>query len=431
MPVSTRLHSNHTTGGGTAFGFKQINPPGPLPYELANAITMYSDWSNAQMPEALPDLREYVIDRTNLSSIGNFTIHALRARKAVHCYGQDIHIVSQPSDLTSGIFRVKTSEKFGGGYMGKTSEVLLQFGPNQLTLWADDYRIIRDSRVVTKLVFAIINGTIENGKHNQYQQMIDTTCMGAYGQPCSGISAIACDVDVDVTEERVCNGRCEGATSKGKALTSLQTTFVEYAPAGLALYLGAIPTVIGQSVYGAQPMWRQGNYEQNSSYALPMQFLDFWTGPPITEETQHWSIGNLTNFINVTAGALGIQLAKAYPQGWTIVESTLDVPRLSPQRSFLLLAPPAVILLCVVILALLSSIIHKRTGVDSMRLGSTSEFLVHCANDELRSLVNSVRAGDVEAELLDKKSLRFGQLADGQSGLGSNVESFILKRRPT
>lgn len=69
------------------FIFSQFNPPGPMPFEASSAVALYSGWSTGQSQEVLPELREYILDRTNFSMIGNFSVPAIHARKKIHCYG--------------------------------------------------------------------------------------------------------------------------------------------------------------------------------------------------------------------------------------------------------------------------------------------------------------------------------------------------------
>lgn len=422
-PVPTHLHSNHTIGGGIGFGFNQTNPPGPRAGAPSDAIALYTSWANPRYPEVLPDLREFIFDRANFSAIGNFTAHALHAPKTVNCHPKDLVISTRPDDLGDYLFIVNTTMNFGGGFLVPGGEVLLRFLPNQLSVWVDNYQYHSETRVTTNLMFAIVNGTIENGANNRHAAMANTACMGL-GYSCTGISSIACDVDVELSEGRICNGECQN--SNAKALTSLEMTTVGGYSWGLAFYLGAISSILAPSVFGAQPTYATGYLQANSSYALPIPFLDLWPGP---QDAPHWSIANLTNFINVTAGALGTTTAQHFPAGWTIVESVIDMPRLDTQRSYSLLAPPAIALLCFVAVAALSFIMHKHAGVETVRLASTSEILVRSADGEVRSLVDGIRAGYTKAELLETKTLWFGQLPDGRPGLGSSVQPLAPSQR--
>ena len=169
VPVQTTLVSNHTSGGGMGFGFYLQNPPGPMPGEPALAYAIYSDWSNQQSVEMLPDLRDYLIDRTNLSAIGNFSVNAIKAEKNIKCYGTPLNFnnvtdyyLSQGSEL----FTVPThfaSDAPDWGLGPNSDYVLLRFQPGILTVWVDNYWNLSTNRAVTKLIFAVVNGTIEGG----------------------------------------------------------------------------------------------------------------------------------------------------------------------------------------------------------------------------------------------------------------------------
>lgn len=99
VPVATSLQSNHTTGGGMGFSFTQTNPQAPISRELQVASALYSSWSWGQSTEVLPDLRGWLIDRSNLSSIGNFSVDALQVRMGIDCYGEPIEINETASSI--------------------------------------------------------------------------------------------------------------------------------------------------------------------------------------------------------------------------------------------------------------------------------------------------------------------------------------------
>ena len=373
----------------------------------------------------LPDLREYLIDRQNLSSIGNFTVKALHAKKTVNCYPEDLKIATKPK---AGIatFTVNTN-LYGGG------EVLLQFLANQLTVSVDNIREVTDTKAVTKLVFAITNGTIENGANNQISALTNSICesWSLYeSNRCTGISSIACDISTELLESQACNGDC-GATSS-KALSSLNDTYVGNSSAAMSAYLGAIPTMLGEYIYGAQPCYSFGTaLMANSTTTLPAPFKDQWVEP---DGLNHWTLAKLTNFVNVSSGALAIAAMGPtnWPRGgWTLVDSMLFLPRMNPERSYSLLAPPAIALLCLLAVVILSSSVHRSADVTGVRLGSTSEILIHCADADVKSLVDSIRAGHTKAKVLEQKLFWFGQLRDGRPGLAPSVRTFTDSQRPS
>jgi len=424
--VPTALQSKHTIGGGMGFGFSQSSPPGPRAGAPGVALALYAGWSGGQVGEALPDLREYLIDRQNLSSIGNFTVRALHAKKMVDCYPEDLNIATKP-DGKYATFTVN-------GNLG--DEVLLRFLPNQLTVWVDNIREVTDTKAVTKLMFAITNGTIENGANNQMSDLTNSICMdggqdGPYGGlPCAGISSIACDISIDLLESEACNGECHATSSK--ALSDLNNTYVgDLSRVAMSAYLGAIPTMLGEYIYGAQPCYSFGSaFMSNSTTTLPAPFTDVWVPPGGLD---HWTLAKLTDFVNVSSGALAIAAMGPtnWPRGETPVDSMLHMPRMTPERSYSLLAPPAIALLCLLAVVILSSSVHRSADVTGVRLGSTSEILIHCADADVKSLVDSIRAGHTKAEVLEQKLFWFGQLRDGRPGLGPSVRTFIDSQRPS
>ena len=423
--VPTALESNHTIGGGMGFGFRQTNPPQPRPGAPGVALALYAGWSGGQVAEVLPDLREYLIDRQNLSSIGNFTVSALHAKKTVNCYSEELNIATEPN-AKYATFTVNVNPSIG-------DEVLLQFLPNQLTVWVDNIREVTDTKAVTKLMFAIANGTFENGANDQMSALTDSICMGndLYQEnPCSGISSIACDISIDLVESQACNGECRATSSK--SLSTLNNTYVGDSGSAMSAYLGAIPTMLGEYIYGAQPCYSFGTaIMANSTTTLPAPFTDQWVQ---SDEPNHWTLAKLTDFVNVSSGALAIAAMGPtnWPRGgWTLVDSMLFLPRMNPERSYSLLAPPAIALLCLLAVVILSSSVHRSADVTGVRLGSTSEILIHCADGDVKSLVDSIRAGHTKADVLEQKLFWFGQLRDGRPGLAPSVRTFTDSQRPS
>ena len=415
------------------FPYSQFNPPGPMPAEPSLALAIYSGWSVGQGEEMLPDLREYILDRTNFSLIGNFSVPAIHARKNIHCYGHAIRITSSPSAPDWTLYAVATANRseFGGSLLLPSGNVLLRFLPNTLTAWVDNYWNLSSTRAVTRLVFATVNGTIENGLHGQYSSNISQGCVANFYGPCSkGISALACEVDIDLVDSQVRNGHLKlskkNSLTSAKPLTSLRFTRVSKGPGskwGLAVWLGAIPSMMGPNIWGAQPMSQTGLRLPNSSYALPAAYSDI-LGASTNEE---WALANITNFVNVSSGALAIYIAQTFALGSTIVGSKLALQRLQTGRSFALLAPVGIALVSVFVLAILSGSMHRSARVKDVRLGWTSEILVRGGTGELKAVVDSVRAGRMEPRVLEEKRLWFGLVPeDGHPGLGTEGNVWLL-----
>ena len=233
---------------------------------------------------------------------------------------------------------------------------------------------------------------------------------------CGGINALACDVDVELVMDRACNGECTTVTSE--PLTSLDFTGVSGQSVDLstlAVFLGAIPSMMGPYTYGAQPMYSVGRLQPNSSYALPIAFSDV-TAPGTF---YHFTQANLTNYINVTAGALAIYQAQAWPQGWTIVESTSRLARMDVRRSWALLAPPGIALIAVIFLASLSAFMHRQAGIREYRLGGTIDIFEGSESGVLSGFLATYTPKATLAQL----KLRYGK-GSGESAdrIGLRVE---------
>jgi hypothetical protein len=143
-------------------------------------------------------------------------------------------------------------------------------------------------------------------------------------------------------------------------------------------------------------------------------------------ETTYWSQANLTNFINVTAGALGIMLPTAWqldPKPNVTVESVMDMPRLDRQRSFVLLAAPLISLASVGMLALLSVLMYRDAGLMETKLGTTGEIVMNTQTTEIRSAVEDIKAGVRRKSALEHMRLRYGRVADGFEGLSPSAST--------
>ena len=424
MDLPTTLLSNHTIGAGAGFGSQQSNPPGPWPAAIGSAYNVYSSWSYGMSEEPHPELREYILDRLNVSPTGNFSVNAVKAHRKMNCSSVPIEIAKDISDNWETDYMSET-------YMVPTKlteDVELRF-QSQLTLWVDDYWIVSATRAVTRLMFAIINGTIENGHHNDLKANIDGLCKGY----CSGISSLACDVDIDLIASQACAGECTKTNATLSSLETIQPPGVAaFSPEPrylwpISVWLGAVPTVFGTATYGAQPMFGPGSIVQNSSFVLPQSYRD-WS----YNDTQHWTQTNLTNFIKVTSGALGMMQPTAWQLNTTgnvTVASTLAMPRLNTDRSYSLLAPPGIALASVAMLEVLSMLMYRSANVLETRLGSASEIAICTQMDDVKAVVEDIRVGLRPKTVLGQMRLRYETVADGHHGLGGegNVRSFPLR----
>lgn len=250
IEVPTPLLSNHTVGAGIGFAFDQSNPPGPLPEPVGNAFNLYSAWSTGQSSEPLPKLRDFILDRNNLSSIGDFSVGAIEARRKVNCSGfpivfaGDVH--GDPSTTMDVYYNVSTS---------CLGDVQLR-AQTQLTLWVDCQYNTSASRAFTRIVFAALGGDIERGHHNALTNGLNSFCK----ENCSSISSLACDVDIELFDSKACTQDCDNVNA---TLTSMETLTAPgneaFSPQPrytwtIAAYIAAAPTIFGFCVYGRQRM---------------------------------------------------------------------------------------------------------------------------------------------------------------------------------
>lgn len=406
------------------FGFTQTSPPGPMPGEPAMAYVLYSPWSYAQSDEMLPELRSYLLDRTNLSAIGNFSVNAIHVRKTIQCSGFPLQILSYNNEVLGDEYEVATHMSDNVESYDNPDAAVLRFQPGQTSVWVDSFRNLSNSRAVTKLVFGMLNGTIEGGVETKLTYNMSQACTENYPgvAPCSGISALACDVEIDLVNGHASIGT---ATHSNATLTSVETMTFDGQSEYLwpiSVYLGAVPSTMGPAIWGAQPMFSLGTRLPNSTFALPTAYSDNVSGGG----TGHWTQANITNFIDVASGALGIYLAQAWPTGWAAVESILEMPRLDTHRSYWLLAPPAFVLGSVVVLAALSVVMYHSANISEVRLGWTSEILRSSETSDLKGMIHDSRARSDLHTALERTKLRYGISDDGYDGLGKkgNVRAF-------
>lgn len=282
VDVPTVLYSNHTIGAGIGFGFMQSNPPGPVPVAVGNAYNLYSAWSYGRTDEPLPELRQNILDRTNLSSIGEFSVRAVKARSKINCSGVPIEITTDLIDADPD------NPQYNGYSYNIYYNVSTNIGSDvqlrpqkQLTLWVDQYENITASKAVTRLFFAALGGNIEGGHHNELPSGLPDLC----GEYCSSISSLACDVEIDLVDSQACTGQCSEINATLSSMETLQMgDLPPFSPPPryiwpISVYLAAASTVFGSAVYGRQPLFAPGIKDLSSPYALPQSYSDWAVRP--------------------------------------------------------------------------------------------------------------------------------------------------------
>ncbi|KAK5117479.1 hypothetical protein LTR85_008864 [Meristemomyces frigidus] len=407
--VPTTFYSNHTAGGGTGFGFTQLNPPGMLPGAIGNAFPVYNAWANGLSSEPMPDQRHYIVDRSNLTHIGNFSVHAVEAQKQINCSSMPINITQdvQDAEYADAYFYVATS-------LGEDVQLRLQ---GQMTLWVDQWEKLDNSSATTRIVFAAINGSIEGGADNQA-----TDTMLEYGY--TGISSLACDVRISLADSTLRVPQNQSGNSNA-TLSSLATlngddTYRD------AVWLAAVLTTFGVSVYGCQPMFSPGTALGNETLALPIAYTS-WAA---TTTPVAWTKATLTNFIEVGSGALGMVFTRSWEKSTETLVSTQKTQRLHPTRPYFLLIPLALVLGSVLLQALVSTLMYRSSDVAVTRLGSTSEIIVSGETNDMKAAVEEARKGSHPSDELVHLRVRYGMVAEGYDGLArkERLTSFPKKR---
>ena len=409
--VPTLYFSNHTIGAGTGFAYSP--PPQSAPAAVGQANAIYQSWSNAMSVEPMIEQRNFVLDRINISSIGDTSIKAIEVKINKNCSGFPINV----DDYGDGVIVVNTT-MYG--------ELGVRMQP-QLALWVDNYWNLSNTRAVTRLVFAALNGTIEGGHPNAPTKDMTSTNY-------NGISSLAYDVDVDIVDSEFCMGGCAANLA---TLSSLETLSAPDAAVwsppprvlwGVSVWLAAVTTTYGVSVSETQPLFDKGPILNNTNFSLPVPY----TTSTSTSGSPVWSQANLSNFINVASGALGISMTRNWQlniTGNVTVESYLDMPRLATQRTYVLIAPICLSLGAIVVLAITSALLYRSANVSEVRMGKSAELTISTQSTEIRLIVEEVRKGFKPMSALERMPLRYGIVADGHDGLGAKgkVRTFPLR----
>lgn len=244
VDISTPYQYAYWVGGGIGFRFDQASPPNDRPGSIDIASSHYSSWSKVLTEEPLPELRSFILDRYNLSRVGNFSVNTVRASIDMNCSGHavDVHDVSDDGYH----FHVWA---YGNGTTKERGKIKIRVQP-VLTTWVDDIQDVGGAGSIVTLIFAVMNGTIEGGQYTNFTQK-----MKGHGT-LEGISAVACQIRVDLFD----GVAISGAGGDNRVTVSSLEKLVPPPEGGgtlhdIAAWIGIAPTVIGISTFGAQPMF--------------------------------------------------------------------------------------------------------------------------------------------------------------------------------
>ncbi|KAJ9658067.1 hypothetical protein H2198_003905 [Neophaeococcomyces mojaviensis] len=380
------------------------NPPAPFPNAVESAARLYMSWADGLSKEPLPGQRDFLVDRSNLSAVGNVAIRAVRAPKIIVCQGKSLDITGDYQNRTRTFM---VAARVNG-------PVQLRLQPH-LTTWVDFFEFKSSTRTVSTLVFAAMNGTIEGGVTTE-----PTSAMKLRGY--TGISAVACTVDVNLVDDSFTVGRGQHNVTVLSNLTTITSPEVTGVSTNenhteTAKWLACAITMYGASIWGAQPMFAGNGY-------LPFPY----TTDELHATPQNWTIDGLTHFIEVGSGALGITMMRTMNKGHAELQSSIEVPRVSTSRSFILLGPPVGVLVIIFTLVGLNVTLYRRGHLPQMLLGRTSEIVTCAQSQGMRHLVDNLSGEQISTSQLSAQRVRFGVSSGGRSRPGFILDTEKISR---
>lgn len=421
--VSTMLKSSQRTQGGIGLGFYQANPPTSLPGAVTVAITNYQTWAYNQVAEPMWQQRHFIIDRRTLLTLGNLTARAVQADIKQNCS-------AWPIDLSGELEEVEGDKQWKVvTNLDSNPSVMLRLQP-ELTVWVDHLSRTGDASATTRLIFAAINGDIEDGYVNVPPSESDMYTNGT-----RAITALACDVDVQLVDSSMCTwpipAQCP-SWNQDQPLSDLEHLGSPFGagPTGhwrTAVWLGAMASIVGISVSGAQPLFEASPViPTQENVTLPIPWTSSDVGPG-TYPTYNWTQAQLNAFIDTSAGALATAITDRWQQGPITIQSAVLLDRMQTSRSYLLLLPTAMTLASVAIMLILTKTMHQSCKVDVVRLGNTTEMIDSTQNRSMADVMEQARKSLDTRKALSEVEVRYGYLAEGGVGLGENAKVTALR----
>ncbi|KAF2103777.1 hypothetical protein NA57DRAFT_69987 [Rhizodiscina lignyota] len=339
--------SAYQEGGGIGIGIPPSNQNYPLADPAINGFAFYTAWAKALDNEPLPDMREFIVDRYNLSSLEGFTVSALKAQKSIICSARPLTI----SQSQQGILEVAAEHS--------NTSVLIRTDP-RLSCWIDSTYLVSPMASITTLMFTATNGYIEGGEVANFSDFNITD---------SNITSLQCDVMTELLQARYTYG------SGGPKVTKLSANATVGYPASISTWMGGAVTTFGVKIYDARPMFGVGLSENRlDSTILPQTYATVYVPGGHGWGINSWSQSALKNFVNVTSGAVAIAMSKQKNKGRVIVHSNFSTPKLNTAKSFLLLLPTALILSIIASLCMINIWSHKVTRIQQIRPATIPEW---------------------------------------------------------
>ncbi len=363
IPIS--YQSTYWSGGGIGFGFAQSTPPSPIPGPITNAASLYASWSWGLSEEPLPEIRDFIAYRENMTMLGNFSINGVKAVKDIDCTGRAVSVL----DVSSWPPVFTVDSNFSG-------PVTLRQEP-RMAVWVDGIKYMNSTRTISTLVFAAINGTIEGGTWTDTTKSLKTANF-------VGISAVQCAVDVTLIDTQMDVG-VGGPENPAANISTLATITgptpspglnrSEYGTLGdVAAWLGVVVTSFGDNIYGAQPL-----FQNEGNGTLPRTF----TTITVDTSTQHWALADIENFISIGSGALASSITQEDNPYKETITSSLYQNKLVSSRGYLLFIPVGAIVLANFALALSLVCLYRKANIKVMRRATTSEMICSASNQSI------------------------------------------------
>lgn len=413
--VTVPYNSEYYGGGGTGLPFVQSSPPAPLPVAMTLAAGLYTSWSNGLSNEPLPLERDFLVDRLNLSQIGNFSVGALRALKDVTCQAQSLKIVTDVpagSEAHIGLLTFKVS--------ATKSVVTVRLQP-RMTLWVDSVEYVSKTRSISTIIFAAINGTVEGGGITQ-----PTANMSSYGY--TGISAVSCQVDVELVDDQLNVGIGDASTVITTSLSTFSgpgQTISPYGPLGdVAVWLAVAITGYGTSVWGTQPMFEmRAAYTSNlMTPALSEDDTNALQLPTTYTSTtgtngNNWTLATLLNFIDVGSGALAIAMCRQWPKAPVLIASTQVVLQIETARTYILLVPVICISALVTVLLCINIWLHNTAKLPGRQVMGVTQVVYHSQSATIAAAAHQGYLHNNGPDCIGTHLLGYTVHTDGQPGL--------------
>lgn len=394
--VTKTYHSTYMAGGGIGLSFGQEFPPGRTPAPAFSASSFFTSWSKNLSNEPLPEFRDFIVNRMTLVSLGGITITGLKASKTIACAGQSLNISDGSAE---DLFQVAAN------FPKAKSSIRLRMQP-RLAVWVDKVQYESQNRTITTLVFAAINGTIENGISTPATKHMES-------QKYESVSGLKCTVDVTLNQSTINIG--DGPDNGMANVSSTQTVIgpgkhnSKFGALGdVAEWMGTVVTTLGISVRGAQPL-----FDHNTN-ALPTPF----TTTQGAQAPQNWLQADLLNFISVASGALALSMSTEWNRVNTTLRSSMTVQQIIPMRSLILLIPASVVLLAEVFLAVLLFYTYRRARIPEMRQAKTSDIIFMTQNQSIKEGVAKFSLHSGGHKQLELLKVRYGILEEEPREMG-------------